>query len=494
MLSADVDRSNDILSVTAYAPSPKDAEVIANVMVDAYMAYQTKPKATNTNDAIRELEEKRRDADMRLKTATESVAGPESKYGTIDQKDQRAALNKKQLESLNDSILRTQNEAVEAKTSLETAAKAMGIKPEDLLKQITNPDEADVEASLVGFSTGEQAQLRSELLQIQAQLHDLQQRYLPNHPYVAALKKRLHEKNLDYLLMLQRRWYAADRQREEFQKAFNDVQANALAMGQDSTEYKRLLDDVDRLKKERDGYLSRIREIELARDAGGLTIDVVSLAKADDNPAWPSFPYVGTVALLASFAVGMMLATVREKLDDRFRSATDMKSSLGLPVLAVIPQSTTKRQPVGQRPAHPAGPRIGCRRGLPLAPHRGAVRGAGRGDAHDRRHLPQFRRRQDHARQQPRDRDGPGGQEGLPGGLRFAQAHAARDLRDEEQHRACRCCWPAAARWKARCSAAASRAWRSCRAGRCRPTRPRSSTAGSSATCSSSSPRSTTTS
>ena len=57
MLSADVDRSNDILSVTAYAPSPKDAEVIANAMVDAYMAYQTKPKATNTNDAIRELEE-----------------------------------------------------------------------------------------------------------------------------------------------------------------------------------------------------------------------------------------------------------------------------------------------------------------------------------------------------------------------------------------------------------------------------------------------------
>jgi polysaccharide biosynthesis transport protein len=352
VLSADVDRSNDILSVTAYAPSPKDAEVIANTMVDAYMAYQTKPKATNTNDAIRELEEKRRDADMRLKTATESVAGLESKYGTIDQKDQRAALNKKQLESLNDSILRAQNEAVEAKTSLETAAKAMGIKPEDLLKQITNPDDgADAEASLVGFSAGEQAQLRSELLQIQAQLHDLQQRYLPNHPYVAALKKRLHEKNLDYLLMLQRRWYAADRQREEFQKAFNDVQANALAMGQDSTEYKRLLDDVDRLKKERDGYTGRIREIELARDAGGLTIDVVSLAKADENPAWPSFPYVGTVALLASFAVGMMLATVREKLDDRFRSATDMKSSLGLPVLAVIPQSTTKRSPSvsGQR-------------------------------------------------------------------------------------------------------------------------------------------------
>ena len=191
---------------------------------------------------------------MRLKTATESVAGLESKYGTIDQKDQRAALNKKQLDTLNDAILKAQNDAVEAKTSLETAAKAMGIKPEDLFKQNTNPDDgADAEANLIGYSAAEQSQLRSELLQIQTQLHDLQQRYLPNHPYVAALKKRLHEKNLDYVLLLQRRLYAADRQREEFQKAFNDAQANALAMGQDSTEYKRLLDDVDRLKKERDG-------------------------------------------------------------------------------------------------------------------------------------------------------------------------------------------------------------------------------------------------
>ena len=291
-----MDRSNDILSVTAYSPRPQDAEIIANTMVDAYMAYQTKPKATNTNEAIRELEEKRRDADMRLKTASESVAGLESQYGPLDQKDERAAMARKRLEGLNDASLQAQNEAVEARTSLETAGKAMGIKPEDLLKQ-TNPDDgADTEANLIGFSPAEQAQLRSEMLQIQTQLHDLQQRYLPNHPYVAALKKRLHEKNLDYLLLLQRRWYAADRRREEFQKSYNEEQARALDLGQHSTEYKRLLDDVDRLKKERDSYTGRIHEIELARDAGGLTIDVVSLAKADTNPAWPSFPWVGSIA------------------------------------------------------------------------------------------------------------------------------------------------------------------------------------------------------
>jgi capsular exopolysaccharide synthesis family protein len=352
VLATDVDRSNDILSVTAYAPNPKDAEVIANAMVDAYMAYQTKPKATNTNDAIRELDEKRRDADMRLKTASESVAGLESKYGTIAQKDERAAQFKIRLDGLNESIVRSRNEAVEAKTLLDTAAKAMGINPDDLLKQATNPDDgADADASLIDFSAAAQAQLRSELLNIQAQLHELQQRYLPNHPYVAALKKRLHEKNLDYLLMLQRRCYAAERGREEFQKLYNEEQTRALAMGQDSTEYKHLLDDVDRLKKERDGYTGRIREIELARDAGGLTIDVVNMAKADTTPAWPSFPWVGSTALGISFVLGMLLATMREKLDDRFRSATDMKSSLGLPVLAVIPQSTTKRSPSvsGQR-------------------------------------------------------------------------------------------------------------------------------------------------
>jgi capsular exopolysaccharide synthesis family protein len=40
---------------------------------------------------------------------------------------------------------------------------------------------------------------------------------------------------------------------------------------------------------------------------------------------------------------GLVLACLREWIDDRFRSAGEIKSSLGMPLLAVIPQSATKR-------------------------------------------------------------------------------------------------------------------------------------------------------
>jgi polysaccharide biosynthesis transport protein len=100
---------------------------------------------------------------------------------------------------------------------------------------------------------------------------------------------------------------------------------------------------MDKLRQIRAQYDAKIREIKLERDTGGVSIDVIDPAKAAEKPSLPDARKVIVIAVALGLVLGMVLAALREWLDDRMRSATEIRSSLGMPLLAVIPQSSTKR-------------------------------------------------------------------------------------------------------------------------------------------------------
>jgi capsular exopolysaccharide synthesis family protein len=66
--------------------------------------------------------------------------------------------------------------------------------------------------------------------------------------------------------------------------------------------------------------------------------EVIEPAVAPSSPSSPDYKKNGGIALFLGLGLGILIAFVRERLDDRFRGGADVEQSMGVPVLATVPK------------------------------------------------------------------------------------------------------------------------------------------------------------
>ncbi len=82
--------------------------------------------------------------------------------------------------------------------------------------------------------------------------------------------------------------------------------------------------------------VDRLREINLAKDYGGVINEVIAPAELGEE-VWPSLPICLALGTMLGLVLGGGGATVAELRDRSFRSADDIRQSLSLPLLSHIP-------------------------------------------------------------------------------------------------------------------------------------------------------------
>jgi len=82
--------------------------------------------------------------------------------------------------------------------------------------------------------------------------------------------------------------------------------------------------------------VDRLREINLAKDYGGVINEVIAPAELGEE-VWPSLPICLALGTMLGLALGGGGATVAEMRDRSFRSADDIRQVLSLPLLSHVP-------------------------------------------------------------------------------------------------------------------------------------------------------------
>jgi capsular exopolysaccharide synthesis family protein len=196
----------------------------------------------------------------------------------------------------------------------------LGPYPERELQAIVQ----EINAAKTQLDLGEQQNLGSE------------------HPRMVGIVRRLGALRRYYVRTAEQ-WEATAKARFDLlTKQHSEASAEASRVASIGDKFAQLTQDVQRLTTIRDTWDSKIREIaspEVKVQAGQAS----DPAMDPSEPSIPNAPKVFVVAIAMGLVLGMVGAAGREWLDDRMRSAGEIKSSLGMPLLAVIPQSTTKR-------------------------------------------------------------------------------------------------------------------------------------------------------
>jgi len=268
--------------------------------------------------------------------------------------DERGNIMIQSVARLSDALTEARIGAINAKASYE-AAKLMLNDP-DKLKQL-------VETQLsrgVYISFGqEKTQLRTEISQLGLELSDLRQKVKAKHPAVKALnvkiaqlKSQLDERENKiaqaYLEVIHQQWLAAKQREVELESAFEEQRNKAQELNAAAAQYAMLQSELRRTENLCDILDNRIKELNVTEDVGALNINILEVARAEEKPTKPKKARIMAMALVLGLMLGVGLALLLDWMDQRLRSAEEISSILGVPVLGVVPSMPSKETVVAR--------------------------------------------------------------------------------------------------------------------------------------------------
>jgi capsular exopolysaccharide synthesis family protein len=193
---------------------------------------------------------------------------------------------------------------------------------------------------------------------------ELMATYGPDHPQVRQIEKQIDmvrehfgkqptadANNNDFLQVyvesLREELVMAQEKMSRYDRLFTQEQGAAKELASFQIQDETFRSEINRMKLMFDVVLKRLDEINLIKDYGGITADVI----CPPDPGYQVKPQLLKVMLAAAFLgllTGIGVVYLRDMLDQRFRGPEEVSRQLGLPVMGhipLIPAGTTEESP-----------------------------------------------------------------------------------------------------------------------------------------------------
>jgi capsular exopolysaccharide synthesis family protein len=347
---ATVGQKSDIITITAESPYPEDAAIFANAVRDAYIDYEQKMHRSTAAEIVTALEKEKQTEDADWKTLTRQMVEFKRLNGEITFEGDRGNIVLQRLEGLSSVYTQAQIEAMNMQVQADLADGSAG-NPAKLQMLMQT-------SGMRGLEGG--TALRSEVGQMEIRLNDLKSSYGPGYPQVASLERqveRLRAEAADadkqaadaYLAALHQQASAAAKKRDEMKHEFDIQKTAAMELNAKAADYAQLSMALTRNEKVLDFLDTRIKEFQITRDNDEPnSISTLETAKTPDKdmPARPLRAQVLAIALAIGLMAGLGAALLLDWMDHRIRSAAEVESLLGLPILGAVPHMLGKRSPI----------------------------------------------------------------------------------------------------------------------------------------------------
>ena len=350
-LGVDVVKRSDVINVSMESPDPQEAADIVEAVVAAYTAEQSQSARKTASGMVRVLQQEREQLVRQRAAAQEAMLAAQRERGEPTYRDGKGNIVLNRLDTLSNSLTAAEVNVIELKAQQEATLTAMG-GPEEL--------RAFVEGlQFRGRDLGDREydELRSQVVQYEAQLKAMTGIQGPNHPRVRAIQSAINdlkrkvtakEESIaeSQLADVSSRLEAAEQKKAEISQALDAARKRALDLGPGEAAYAKLEAEVLELEKRGELLDRRIAEVNVnSADAGGLNVQVLQPAMVPDKPVKPNKALTLAAALLVGCVLGIGLATLREWQDARLRTADEIPALLGLPLLGAVPQINRSLSP-----------------------------------------------------------------------------------------------------------------------------------------------------
>lgn len=347
---ATVGQKSDIITITAESPYPDDAAIFANAVRDAYIDYEQKMHRSTAAEIVTALEKEQQREDTEYKTISQSLVDFERQHGQISLQGDKGNIILQRLGELSAALTQAQIDSMQTEVQAQSA-DAFASNPAKLQHLM----QASGMRGLEGGSA-----IRAQMVPIELKLNELTSNFGSDYPAVKNLQRqveRLQAEAADadkqaadtFLDSLHQQANASKLRMEELAAAVKDQHQKALELNSEFAEHTQLQMSLARVEKVLDFLDTRIKEFKLeSNNDEPNTINVLETAKppSADMPARPVRPQILAISLAVGLMAGLGAALLLDWMDHRIRSAAEVESLLGLPILGAVPHMLGKRSAV----------------------------------------------------------------------------------------------------------------------------------------------------
>ncbi|HVV32896.1 MAG TPA: polysaccharide biosynthesis tyrosine autokinase [Vitreimonas sp.] len=341
-----------VIEITAHANDARRAQLIANTYADVYITSQVNQRVDTVQRANSWLS--RRLAELR-----QDVQQKESAAETFRVQNGLMAAQGSTLQE--SEITNVQNQVLAAQADL-AAAEARYRQLQDL-----RASGASLDTMGNALNSETIRSLRDREADVTRRQSDLENRYLPTHPAVQAVRAERQDVENQITQEIQRISVNLGNEVAVAQARVATLQASLRTatgdLSQNSSASVRLRELEREAAASREAYESYLQRYQQIADQDQLnTSDAHLLAYASQpgSPASPKLRVSLALALAAGMLLGLIAGVIAEILDQSVKNADDLETKVGYPAIASIP-AISKRMMRQMPPAerHPSGYLVG---------------------------------------------------------------------------------------------------------------------------------------
>ena len=326
-------RLSRLVDVSWTSPDAAFSARVANVWANAFIQSNLERSFNATSYARNFLENKLGQLKQKLEDSERQLVGYASDEAIINLPAGEGPKGKTQERSLTADSLESMNEALAQATADRIAAQS----------RVSAGSGGTAKEALENTAI---ASLRERRATTAAEYSRLLTQFEPGYPAARALAAEL--KQLDASIAreesrvggsLNETYRDSVRREQDLQDRVNALKSSFLDQRRRSIQYNIFQRDVDTNRELYDGLLQRYKEIGVAGGIGANNVAIVDRADVPDRPSSPK-PLINLLlALLGGLSLGVVLALLREQMDETIRDPADLEKRLGTPLLGVIPMA-----------------------------------------------------------------------------------------------------------------------------------------------------------
>jgi len=341
-----------VIEITAKSTDPQRAQLIANTYADVYIASQVNQRVDTAQRANSWLS--RRLAELRDDVQAKESAAETFRVQSGLVSAQGSTLQEQQTINVQSQVLQAQADLAEREARFRQ------------LQELRDSG-APLESIGNALNSDTVRGLREREADIARRQSDLENRYLPTHPAVQAIRAERQDIESQIQREIQRitvnlgNEVSVARARlgtlqNSMREAAGDLSTNSGA----SVRLRELEREATASREVYESYLQRYQEIA---DQDQLNISDARLLAYASTPGSPSSPKL-RISLALAIAIGLLLGigagVIAEIIDQSVKNADDLESKVGYPAIASIP-TISKRMMRQMPPAerHPSGYLVG---------------------------------------------------------------------------------------------------------------------------------------
>ena len=342
-----------LITVSYLNPNPDRAATIANAIVQEYVTYEARSRATsdaqkwlgdqladlrtnyqNSQDALAEFEQKTGLNGMVLGVMGEGGSGAATHVPALDS-----------LDSLNQQLIAAETDRI-AKEAVYRLTKTHD--PEVVASIAANSGDSNAasETAVSGAGLELLRNFRQQQSSLRVTYADMLTKYGPNNQHLIETKSQLDTLNTQIAEELGRinerahqEYLFAQEKEDGLRKAVNTQEKVAGKLNVSSVRLQSLSQEAASSRQLYDALYGKLKELNIQSALRATNIGIANPALPPAKPKRPNPPLYVAIGLIAGLFFGVSSAFVREHMDDTLNVGLQLQGGAPLPMLANIPSS-----------------------------------------------------------------------------------------------------------------------------------------------------------